>query len=106
MGVLKEDKIRSLLAHLEGWSYDGEKIVKEVKFPTFLDVINSVTRIAEIAEAKNHHPDMDIRYNVLKLNLVTHDKGGVTENDMAMARLIDKEIKKESFLILLLIMLS
>ena len=95
MGVLKEDKIKSLLKHLDGWKYDGKQIWREITFATFLDVINSVTRIAEIAEAKNHHPDMDIRYNKLRINLFTHDEGGVTENDMAMAKILDGEIKKE-----------
>ena len=95
MSVLKEDKIKTLLKHLDGWQYDGTQIYREVKFPSFLDVINSVTRIAEIAEAKNHHPDMDIRYDLLRINLVTHDDGGVTKKDMAMAKILDGEIKKE-----------
>ena len=95
MGIMKEEKVKSLLKHLDGWKYDGTQIWREITFPTFLDVINSVTRIAEIAEAKNHHPDMDIRYNKLRINLFTHDKGGVTENDMAMAKILDGEIKRD-----------
>ena len=95
MSVLPEAKIKELIKHLDGWKRDGKKIYREITYPTFLDVINSVTRIAEIAESKNHHPDMDIRYNILRLILWTHDEGGVTEKDMAMARILDHEIKRQ-----------
>lgn len=95
MSVLPEAKIKELIAHLDGWSFDGKKISREITFPSFLDVINAVTRIAEIAESKDHHPDMDIRYNKLLLILWTHDQGGVTGKDMAMARILDHEVKKE-----------
>lgn len=95
MSNLSEKKIKSLLPHLKGWKYDGQKIYREVNFKAFSDVINVVERIAEIAEAKNHHPDLDIRYTMLRISLVTHDSNGVTENDMAMAKIINDNILKK-----------
>jgi len=95
LSILPEAKIKELIKHLDGWKWDGKKIYREITYPSFLDVINSVTRIAVIAESKDHHPDMDIRYNILRLILWTHDQGGVTAKDMAMARILDQEIKRQ-----------
>ncbi len=58
-------------------------------FPGFLDGIEAVRRVAERAEAADHHPDIDIRWRTVTFVLVTHSEGGITDKDVAMAREID-----------------
>jgi 4a-hydroxytetrahydrobiopterin dehydratase len=67
------------------WSLKGGKLVREWTFKDFSAAMLFVNRVAEIAEAAGHHPDIDIRYNRVLLGLVSHDAGGITERDTAMA---------------------
>jgi 4a-hydroxytetrahydrobiopterin dehydratase len=60
-----------------------------VTFDSFLDGIDGVRRIAELAERADHHPDIDIRWRTVNLALSTHSAGGITEQDVALAREID-----------------
>ncbi|PRC53499.1 4a-hydroxytetrahydrobiopterin dehydratase, partial [Mycobacterium sp. ITM-2017-0098] len=62
---------------------------RSVKFPAFLDGIDAVKRVAEHAEAEDHHPDIDIRWRTGTFALVTHSEGGITDKDVQMARDID-----------------
>jgi 4a-hydroxytetrahydrobiopterin dehydratase len=69
-----------------GWVVDDGALVRAVAFDTFSEAIKFVNRVAELAEAAGHHPDIDIRYNRVRLALVTHDAGGgVTDRDLALA---------------------
>ena len=63
---------------------------RSVKFPTFLDGIDTVRRVAEHAETADHHPDIDIRWRTVTFALVTHSEGGITDKDVAMAGDIDR----------------
>ena len=67
------------------WPLQGGKLVREWSFKDFIAAMTFVNHIAAIAEAAGHHPDIDIRYNRVVLALVSHDAGGITESDTAMA---------------------
>jgi 4a-hydroxytetrahydrobiopterin dehydratase len=86
---LSEDEIVSGLQTLPAWKREGEKITRLFTFPTFLAAIAFVNAAAQIAEGNDHHPDMDIRYNKIKVSLTTHDSGGLTTLDFALARLLE-----------------
>ncbi len=62
------------------------ELVRDWTLPTFVEAIAFVNRVAGIAEEAQHHPDIDIRYNLVKLALVSHDAGGITARDARMAR--------------------
>jgi 4a-hydroxytetrahydrobiopterin dehydratase len=89
MPTLTDDEVRAALARLPGWERVGDEIVREYELGSFRAVIESVARIADVAEAANHHPDLDIRYRRLRVALTTHDEGGITGKDLALAAEID-----------------
>jgi 4a-hydroxytetrahydrobiopterin dehydratase len=70
------------------WQSQNGKLVREWLFKDFVAAMLFVNQIAALAEAAEHHPDIDIRYNRVILALVSHDAGGVTESDTAMANRI------------------
>jgi 4a-hydroxytetrahydrobiopterin dehydratase len=85
MSVLSEDTVKDRLQSLPGWKLEGKEIVRQVEFTDFAAAMQFVNAVAEKAEAANHHPDIDIRYNKVRLALISHDQGGLTERDMKMA---------------------
>ncbi len=89
MAVLTDEQVSAALADLSDWEHAGGALRRSVKFPSFLAGIDAVRRVAEHAEAKDHHPDIDIRWRTVTFALVTHSAGGITENDVAMAHDID-----------------
>lgn len=89
MAVLTEQQIDAALPDLDGWKFADGALRRSIKFPSFLAGIDVVRRVAEHAESKDHHPDIDIRWRTVTFALVTHSEGGITENDLAMARDID-----------------
>jgi 4a-hydroxytetrahydrobiopterin dehydratase len=93
MTKMTETEIRSFLAGQPDWHLDGGKLVRDWSFKDFVEAMLFVNRIAALAEQAGHHPDIDIRYNKVRLGLVTHDAGGITESDAAMAKRIDANLK-------------
>ncbi len=91
MAAMTADEIRSACEDLAGWEADlgAPAISREYLFPTFPAAVRFVDYVAELAEAADHHPDIDIRYNRVRLTLSTHSAGSVTEKDFALARAID-----------------
>jgi 4a-hydroxytetrahydrobiopterin dehydratase len=85
MPVLTDAAIHTALTNLPGWKRNGLAIERTFEFKDFKAAMVFVNKIAEAAEAANHHPDIDIRYNKVKMALVSHDSGGVTERDVKMA---------------------
>lgn len=85
MATLTDDDVQKGLATLPGWDREGDAIVKEYKFDGFGDAIAFVVRLAFTAEKANHHPDLDVRYNRVRVALSTHDQGGITPKDLALA---------------------
>ncbi|HLG73216.1 MAG TPA: 4a-hydroxytetrahydrobiopterin dehydratase [Chloroflexota bacterium] len=90
--TFSEDQVRARLSELDGWSYDGKDLVRLCVFPSFMDAIRFVGRVAEAAESANHHPNIDIRYDSVRLAVHTHSENGVTERDFALAKEIDRAI--------------
>ena len=89
MAALSPDEIKSRLASIPGWSLEKDELVRQFQFPDFLGSIAFVNGVAQLAEAAGHHPDIDIRYNKVKLALMSHDAGGLTERDFDLAAAID-----------------
>jgi 4a-hydroxytetrahydrobiopterin dehydratase len=89
MTVLTDDQVDAALPELTGWERKDGALRREVKFPEFLAGIDAVRRVAEFAEAKDHHPDIDIRWRTVTFALVTHSEGGITDKDVEMARNIN-----------------
>jgi len=87
--VLSDAELAEALAGLPGWAREGDVIAKTYERPTFPAAIAFVTEIADRAEAANHHPDLDIRYRKVRVALSTHDEGGITEKDVALASEIE-----------------
>ena len=87
---LSDLEIQRSLGRLPGWSRRGDALTKTYTFPTFADGIAFVTRVAKAADARNHHPDIDIRYTKITCLLTTHDAGGITESDRELAEAIEK----------------
>lgn len=84
-----EDESRAYLAQVEGWELRGDKIHKDIKFPSFMDGIRFVDRLAEVADLQGHHPDIFIYYRVVRLDIWTHAIGGLSENDFILAAKVD-----------------
>jgi 4a-hydroxytetrahydrobiopterin dehydratase len=89
MAKLSDAELRTFLADMEGWTLLANAIHREFAFPGFRSAIAFVNRVAELAEGAGHHPDIEIHYNRVSLSLSTHDAGGVTEKDIALAAEID-----------------
>ena len=87
--VLSGDEIASALRRLPEWSHDGGVIARTFEFSSFADAMKFVNRVAERAEAADHHPDLDIRYNKVRTALATHSAGGITAKDVKLAAEID-----------------
>jgi 4a-hydroxytetrahydrobiopterin dehydratase len=92
MTVLSAEVVQERLKSLHGWSLAGGKIVREVSFKDFMAAMTFVNRVAAEAEAAGHHPDIDIRYNNVRLALVSHDAGGITQQDFGLATAIEGTI--------------
>jgi 4a-hydroxytetrahydrobiopterin dehydratase len=88
--VLTTAEIGLALGKLAGWTAQDNSIVRTFQFGNFVEAMNFVNKVAGVAEAANHHPDIGINYNKVTLALVSHDAGGVTQRDMKVAAAIDK----------------
>ncbi len=96
-----KEEAQKYLSQVEGWELIwednpkpeqarfGARISKEFKFKDFIGAINFVERVADVAEMEGHHPDIQIHYNKVLLDLSTHSIGGLSENDFILASKID-----------------
>ena len=91
---LSDLEIQRALGRLSGWARRGDTLTKTYTFGTFADGIAFVNRIAKAADARDHHPDIDIRYTKITCILSTHDAGGVTSADLELAEEIEKAAAK------------
>jgi len=89
MDILDDLAIDAALAGLDGWHREGCAILRDLRFPTFMDAIRFIDRVAVVAEEADHHPELSNVYWNVGIRLTTHDAGGVTERDIALARAID-----------------
>ena len=90
--VLDDAAVDDALKDLPGWRREGDALVLTSELPTFPVAIGVVARVGEIAEARDHHPDIDIRWRTLTFRCSTHSAGGLTEFDLALAAAISDEI--------------
>jgi 4a-hydroxytetrahydrobiopterin dehydratase len=89
--LLTDDQIDAALADLTDWTREGgDAIRRDVTAATFADGIALVDRVAAAADERNHHPDIDIRWTTITFRLSTHSAGGLTANDIDLAREIDR----------------
>lgn len=88
MKIPEKDRIEFASAHPD-WTLDGESISRTFVFADFTESIGFVVRVGFVAEAANHHPDVDIRWNRVKLVLSTHEEGALTTMDTDLATAID-----------------
>jgi 4a-hydroxytetrahydrobiopterin dehydratase len=91
MAVLSQEEVEQRLGRAGQWRREGEEIVRELSFPDFAAAIVFVDRVAELAEAANHHPDILVHgWNKVRLTLSTHSQGGLTAADFDLAGEIDR----------------
>jgi 4a-hydroxytetrahydrobiopterin dehydratase len=91
---LTDAEVSAALAELHGWKLDAGMLMKTYKHATFPEAIVFVNAVAHLAELANHHPDVDIRYSNITLRLTTHDSGGITSKDVALAKEVEAARKK------------
>jgi 4a-hydroxytetrahydrobiopterin dehydratase len=85
-------RIQSMMTLNEskGWSDSKQKLERTFKFKDFNESIDFVNKVSKIAEKQNHHPDIKINYNKVKLSITDHEKGGVSEKCHKLVKAIDK----------------
>ncbi|MBE9136549.1 4a-hydroxytetrahydrobiopterin dehydratase [Nodosilinea sp. LEGE 07088] len=86
--LLSDRDIQTKLSHLPDWSLSDKTITCTRNFKDFVTAIAFVNQLVEPAEAAGHHPDIQISYNRVVISLSTHDAGGLTDKDFAMATTI------------------
>lgn len=87
--LLTDDQIAEFCEQHPRWQRDGDALVAQVKAASFLEGIDQVGAVAQVAEEMDHHPDIDIRWRTLTFRLSTHSHGGITDLDTALAQRID-----------------
>ncbi len=83
---LTGDELARAVAALPGWSIAGGKLHREFKFPDFVRAFSFMSAAALVAEARNHHPEWFNVYGRVVVDLTTHDAGGITQNDLDVAK--------------------
>jgi 4a-hydroxytetrahydrobiopterin dehydratase len=86
---LSDEQIKTELSGLSGWSVVNGKLHKDFVFDDFIEAFGFMTRAAIHIEKMNHHPEWFNVYNKLSVDLVTHDAGGITQNDIVLARTLN-----------------
>ncbi|MCA1706975.1 MAG: 4a-hydroxytetrahydrobiopterin dehydratase [Actinobacteria bacterium] len=85
-----DERVTDALQDLTDWQRDGNAIVRTATLSSFPAAIEAVRAVAEIAEARNHHPDIDIRWRTVTFRCSTHSQGGITDLDIELAGQIDR----------------
>ena len=87
--LISSSELKTYLKQIPVWEHDKKKIERVFEFDDFTSAMDFVNGVAEIAEESEHHPDIEIKYNKVKLTLTTHSKGGLTDLDFEVAEKID-----------------
>ncbi|MFZ0746656.1 MAG: 4a-hydroxytetrahydrobiopterin dehydratase [Terracidiphilus sp.] len=90
MSKLSDQQIASHLSTLPAWQVEAGELTRTFAFKDFRAALAFVNQVGELAESAGHHPDIDIRYNRVRLALVTHDAGGLTTKDFDLAGAVNK----------------
>ena len=91
--LLDDTAIDAALKALPGWRREGAALVRDAELPTFPVAIGVVARVGEIAESRDHHPDIDIRWRTLTFRCSTHSAGGITQRDVDLAKAISEQVE-------------
>jgi 4a-hydroxytetrahydrobiopterin dehydratase len=91
--ILSDTQLQEALASLPAWRLEHGELTRTAVLQDFKQAMEFVNRVAELAEAACHHPDIDIRYNNVRLGLITHDAGGITEKDINLAQEIERNLQ-------------
>jgi 4a-hydroxytetrahydrobiopterin dehydratase len=87
--LLDDEAIEARLEELEGWEREGEVIAKTFKLADFVGSVEFINLLVVPAEDMNHHPDLNVSWNEVRVSITTHAAGGLTENDFELAKRID-----------------
>jgi 4a-hydroxytetrahydrobiopterin dehydratase len=90
MAALSDAEIKSRLVTVPDWQIESGELVRTYLFKDFRASLAFVNKVGDLAEVAGHHPDIDIRYNKVRLALVTHDAGGITAKDFELAAAADR----------------
>ena len=80
--LMKAPELKERMKRIPEWELEKKHIERTFEFDDFADAIDFVNAVSEVAEEEEHHPDIDIRYNKVRLALVSHDAGGLTQRDL------------------------
>lgn len=89
MAVLSAGEVTSRMGSIPEWNLESGELRRTFTFADFRGALAFVNKVGELAEKEGHHPDIDIRYNRVRLALITHDAGGITARDFEMALVAD-----------------
>ena len=92
VSLIEKNQLDSFIEKNPSWIINNKTIKKEFKFENFIEAFGFMSKVALLSEKIDHHPDWQNTYNKVKINLTTHDKGGITTNDTKLAESIDKLI--------------
>jgi len=87
---LEGAEIERGLKDLTGWKAENDVLSRRFEFKDFADALRFVNRVGEIAERNDHHPDITFGWGYAEINLTTHDRGGITDFDFAVAKEIEE----------------
>ena len=90
MSPLSDAEIRSRIVSVPDWRIESGELTRTFAFKDFVASLSFVNRVGDLAEKAGHHPDIDIRYNRVRLQLITHDAGGLTAKDFDLAEAADR----------------
>lgn len=88
--ILSEEELSTGLESMPGWGIEGNELVSRRKFANFAEALAFVNKVGEVAEAADHHPDIKFGWGFAEVRLTTHDRGGITDVDLAVAAKISK----------------
>ncbi len=92
VSLIEKKLLNSFLEKNPSWSLSNKSIKKQFIFDNFVNAFSFMTKVALLSEKMDHHPNWQNVYNKVKIELTTHDKGGITNNDIKLAESIDKLI--------------
>lgn len=90
MALAEEKEISAFLETSHDWKREGDSLVAEIKLKDFNAAMGFINRVALAAERADHHPDIDIRWNKVRLVLSTHSEGGITQKDFGLGKTISQ----------------
>jgi len=92
ISLIEQNQLDYFIEKNPSWIIDNKTIKKEFKFDNFIEAFGFMSKVALLSEKMDHHPNWQNTYSIVKIELTTHDKGGITSNDIKLAESIDKLI--------------